>query len=175
MTTSIINKVDTSVVDGPKFSETTELAVEAFDVVNIAVGAGESTTADVQPGGEGQIRFLLIKASAYDKLWYKVADNYIELDVQQGYTGKGITAALGSPVQTIEFKNDGDAAVDIVVLVGRMATPSNEGDDSDSDATPGDEGGTDTDSGDSGIHDTGTDAGDTDSGDSADNNANPGD
>lgn len=144
MTKSIIWKLDVNSVAGPKLSESSELIVEAIDIVDIGVSAGAEKSVELQPGGEDQIRFLLIKASHYNNLWYQVASKEIELDGLQLFMGKGISDALGSPVQSVHFKNNSDADAGIYVLVGRMATPpateNGDGDDTAPGDTAGDDG-----------------------------------
>jgi hypothetical protein len=162
MAKSIIWKLDVNFVAGPKLSESSELVVEAIDIVDITVGAGAEKMAELQPGGEDQIRFLLIKASHYNKLWYKVASKAIELDGLQLFMGKGITDALGSPVQSVHFKNNSDTDANIYVLVGRMATPppaddmDGNGGDADSGDSTGDDGNAAPDSTDVVAEDDGT-------------------
>lgn len=127
-------KLDVQVIGGPKMSGSTTIAVDAYDVINVEVPGGEvsspgAATVEVQPGGAGQVQFLLIAASQYsEKLTYSVdgaggASN-VELDAQQMLAGKGAVGLLGAAPAKLDFSNalGANKDVSVTILVGRKAT-----------------------------------------------------
>lgn len=126
-------KVDTSGLGAT--TATRAIQVEAFDRVEVTVpaesgGTAGSVTAQVQPGGSGQARLVLMTASAYPvdsgtpQLTYEVdgSGTALPLDGPLLLVGGGIADLLGD-VQEVEFSNDSAAAVTVQILVGRDATP----------------------------------------------------
>ncbi|MGL5061871.1 MAG: hypothetical protein ACRC62_18025 [Microcoleus sp.] len=131
--------LNVQVVGGPQALISQPISVEAYDKIEVTVKPNETLNVSVQPGGAGQVNFLLIKSSLADeKLSYVVKDegtNFpaspqrIKLD--RGfhlYLGTGGVSVFGIAPKVIEFKNDyaagttnKDAAIEI--LVGRDATP----------------------------------------------------
>ena len=65
-------------VGGPRKAASQTIEVEAYDKIQVTVdgdtGGGPGVkTVEVQPGGTGQVRFLLVTAGSYDPpLIYKV-------------------------------------------------------------------------------------------------------
>jgi len=125
-------ELDVQIVGGPKMSASTTISVDAYDVIDVKVPGGDSTTpgtatVEVQPGGAGQVRFLLIAASQYsEKLTYSVTGgaSNVELDAQQMLAGKGAVGLLDAAPGTLSFSNTLGSGKDVTVtiLVGRKAT-----------------------------------------------------
>jgi hypothetical protein len=117
------------VVGGPAISLSDVLTVEAYDKVNVTVGAGTQKKVEVQPGAAGQVQFLLISSDRYNDLdpahdlTYKVDTTSVTLDAPQLLVGSGLVELLPAAPGELEFTNglDEDAAIEI--LVGRDATP----------------------------------------------------
>lgn len=131
--------LNVQVVGGPQALISQPISVEAYDKIEVTVKPGETLNVSVQPGGVGQVNFLLIKSSLADeKLSYVVNDgaainfpasDRIKLDrAFHLYLGTGGVSVFGIAPKVIEFKNDyaagttnKDAAIEIIV--GRDATP----------------------------------------------------
>ncbi|HAG81433.1 MAG TPA: hypothetical protein DCL61_09725 [Cyanobacteria bacterium UBA12227] len=131
--------LNVQVVGGPQALISQPLSVEAYDKIEVTVKPGDTLDVAVQPGGAGQVNFLLIKSSLVDeKLTYVVNDGGANnfptserIKLAQAfhlYLGKGGVSVFGIAPKVIEFKNDyaagttnKDAAIEI--LVGRDATP----------------------------------------------------
>lgn len=122
------------VVSGPRMSLSQTIEVEAYDKIQVTVeDDGNEKEVQIQPGGSGQVSFLLIKSDKYDetKLTYYAKDNTgtsglpVNLDMPHFLTGKGAVAMLVGAPESLFFKNDlgADNAATIQILVGRDATP----------------------------------------------------
>lgn len=115
------------VLEGPKVFDSQTIDVEAYDKVEVVIDAGASDLeVTVQPGGEGQVKFLMIRSSLYgEDLTYKVNSNttVIELDAPQLLLGKGAVKLLDSAPASLLFTNNTAENVTIQILVGRDATP----------------------------------------------------
>jgi hypothetical protein len=118
------------VIGGPKVSASQTTEVEAYDKIQVTVAAGASNKAvEVQPGGSGQVTFLLITSNKYDpsKLTYKVNDGTstttFTLDAPQFLMGRGGVALLDPAPKTLFFSNTLTEDVSVEILVGRDATP----------------------------------------------------
>jgi len=116
-------------------SATHEISAEAYERIEVTVpaaagGADGTLTVDVQPGGAGQVRLVCITASAYPtaadgsaELTYSVdGGDAVDLDAPLLLVGGGIRTLLGN-VQQVVFTNASAAEVDVVIVVGRDATP----------------------------------------------------
>lgn len=122
--------VTVQVTGGPKKTVAQTISVEAYDKIGITVDAatpgGPSTkTVEVQPGGAGQVQFLLITASSYTTpLTYTIdGGTSITLDAPLLLAGAGAVSALAATQQTFVFSNSDSAANAVEILVGRDATP----------------------------------------------------
>ena len=127
--------LNVNVSDGPKMSATDQVAVEAYDKISVDLAAGvQDKEVEVQPGGAGQVQFLLFKATKYhaSDLTYSVGAveptkaNRKKLDALQLLIGGGAVALLGAPPNKLFFYNDLTEDLTIDILVGRDATPSPE-------------------------------------------------
>jgi hypothetical protein len=101
--------------------------VEAIDSLEIPVSAGATDlSVDLQPGGAGQVQFLLINATSYgDGLTFKVngsGNPSHALNDALVLTGAGAVELLGFPPNQLLFSNSLASAVTVSILVGRLAT-----------------------------------------------------
>jgi hypothetical protein len=120
--------LNVQVVGGPKISESDTILAEAYDKVQVTIAAGDSDVeVDVQPGGSGQVQFLLISSDQYaEGLTYKVnADSAdaVELDGPQVLIGKGAVGLLDPEPKKLFFSNGLAEDASVQILVGRDATP----------------------------------------------------
>jgi hypothetical protein len=123
--------LNVQVVGGPKISRSRTETVDAYDKITVDVppqadGNPGRATVEVQPGGVGQVRFLLIESSVYDAedLTYGVSVDAtpIALDTLQVLIGAGVVGLLGAAPQTMTFSNKLTQVAAIQILVGRDAT-----------------------------------------------------
>jgi hypothetical protein len=124
--------LNVQIVGGPKLSASRTETVDAYDKITVDVPAktgddpGQATV-EVQPGGAGQVRFLLIQSSVYadadEGLTYSVGGDPILLDNLQILTGAGAVGLLGAAPQTVTFSNALAQVASIQILVGRNVTP----------------------------------------------------
>lgn len=133
MTQSLTWSLKVAVVNGPQFSETKNLTFDAYDKIDVVVpkatdGATPTpgaATVEVQPGGTGQVQFLLLTSSVYDaKLTFTVdGGSAIKLDAPLILGGAGLVAMLGETQKEFAFSNAIAPAAPTVVsiLVGRKA------------------------------------------------------
>jgi hypothetical protein len=125
-------------IGGPKISASRTEDVAAYDKISIGVpasttneGEEEATpgtaSVEVQPGGAGQVKFLLIQSSVYNaNLTYLVNDaegDGTALDALQILIGAGAVSLLGAAPQTLHFSNGTDQTASIQILVGRDVSP----------------------------------------------------
>ena len=117
-------------------SATHVVNAEAYQRIEVTVPAAAggndgSVTVDVQPGAGALLRLVSITASAYPvaldgsaRLTYTVdgGADAIALDAPLLVVGGAIGTLLGD-VQQVEFTNAAAESVDVVILVGRDATP----------------------------------------------------
>jgi hypothetical protein len=103
--------LNVQVVGGPKISASQTLIVDAYDKIDVVIPGGDSTTpgtatVEVQPGGSGQVQFLLITSSLYDaNLTYSVdGGSAIQLDAPQLLMGNGAIGLLGSTQNQFALK-----------------------------------------------------------------------
>lgn len=122
--------VDVQIVGGPKIAVSQTVSVDAYDKIEVVVAEGtDAEDIEVQPGGAGQVQFLLIRSNKYDaNLTYSInapvgtPGDRIKLDALQVLIGEGAVGLLGDPPQTLYFYNQVDQDVAIQILVGRKAT-----------------------------------------------------
>ncbi len=131
--------LNVQVVGGPQALISQAISVEAYDKIEVTVKPGDTLNVAAQPGGAGQVNFLLIKSSLADKkLTYVVndggANNFPasgEIVLDQPfhlYLGTGGVSVFGIAPKVIQFKNNYSAGTTnkdavIEILVGRDATP----------------------------------------------------
>jgi hypothetical protein len=115
--------LNVQVVGGPKVAASDVLEVDAYDKIEAVIPAGASATVNVQPSGGAQ--FLLITASSYENLTYKVdaSGTTVTLDDPHVLIGSGAVSLLGSTQSQFAFSNGSAADVTVNILVGRDATP----------------------------------------------------
>ncbi len=139
MTEKITYSINVQVADGPRISESRTLELEAYDKIHLDLSSDATNEVEVnlQPGGEGLAKFLVITASCYgDKLTYKVNEaadtnnpdpDLIPLDGPQLFAGEGAVDLLASsptePPTKFFFTNSTGEDVTIQILVARDATP----------------------------------------------------
>jgi hypothetical protein len=120
--------LNAQVLGGPRFPGSGSMNVEAYDVIDITLAAGAAgTQIEVQPGGAGQVTFLMITADPYASadLSYTINGGAtdIALDSPQLFIGSGVAALFGGAPQTLELTNGTSDDTAIRILVGRDATP----------------------------------------------------
>jgi hypothetical protein len=117
---------------GENKSVSQSLNAEAFDKLEFKVPGGDnaapgSKTAAVQPGGAGQVQFVMITSSLYDtNLTYAVdGGGAIKLDSPQVFLGGGNLQLLGATQKEFAFTNKAGLTkpADISIIVGRKAGP----------------------------------------------------
>lgn len=129
MPETIIITVAAEVASGPTLKESWTLSVDAYDKISVTVPDGTSDLdVEVQPGGAGSVRLLLIKSSQYgDGLTYSVNSGTSEhaLDQPHLLTGTGAVGLFGTEPTKLVFDNALGAGRDaqIQILIGRDATP----------------------------------------------------
>jgi hypothetical protein len=121
--------LNVQVVGGPMLSSSDTMIVDAYDKIQVSADVGATDKkVEVQPGGSGQVQFLLITSDKYgEKLTYKVNDSastkIIKLDGPQLLIGKGAVGLLDPAPSSLFFTNSLDVGASIEILVGRDATP----------------------------------------------------
>ncbi|HEC97725.1 MAG TPA: hypothetical protein ENI58_06160 [Nitrospirae bacterium] len=128
MSSTINLTLKLNVVGGPSILVTRGITVEAYDKIDVTVGASDSDkVVEIQPGASSQVQMLLIKSSEYGTdLTYKVQDagaTPIVLDQDQLFLGQGAVGLLGTQIDRLLFTNNLGNDVTIEILVGRDATP----------------------------------------------------
>lgn len=117
--------VSGQVKGGPAQSASAALDVDAYDKIVAVVPAGGDMTVAAVPAGS-TVRFLFIKASAYDTLTYDVTggETGIVLDGAQLFNGAGAVALLGAAPASLVFHhgNAAGTATTVEILIGRDAT-----------------------------------------------------
>lgn len=116
-----------TVKGGPSLGRSFALAVDAYDLVDVSIADGAAAEAvELQPGGAGQVQFLLVLADSYDPaLSYKVnkaANPSHDLDRELLLAGDGALGLLGDPPKQLLFTNATGQAISVQVLIGRNAT-----------------------------------------------------
>lgn len=114
------------VTGGPSVSASADLTVDAYDKIDATIPkGGAETTVEVQPGSAG-VKLLVITASDYDDLTYKVGASAISvmLDAAHLLLGEGAIALFDEYPTQLKFKNaSATDDVTVSILVGRDATP----------------------------------------------------
>jgi hypothetical protein len=119
--------LNVQVVEGPTISMSQTMIVDAYDKIEVIVSDGSADEdIEIQPGGAGQVQFLMIRSDKYDShLTYKVnaADaKPIILDALQVLVGDGAIGLLGAAPEKLFFSNGTGVNATIEILVGRKAT-----------------------------------------------------
>jgi hypothetical protein len=119
--------LNVQVVGGPKISEAKTLDVQAYDKIDVTIADGAADEdVEIQPGGAGQVQFLLIRSDQYgDKLTYKVNSagaSPVILDAQHVLIGAGAVGLLGAAPTKLLFSNALGKVATVHILVGRKAT-----------------------------------------------------
>ncbi len=121
------------VTNGPKLTRSQTLDIGAYDEIAVVVPAksGNTTgklTAEVQPGGDGQVQFLLITADPPGPdLAYSInaeqsdASKRIRLEAGAVFLLGGALHLLGAAPNKIVFYSDAAADTSVRILVGRKA------------------------------------------------------
>ena len=116
--------ISAQVKSGPSQSASAALNVDAYDKIEAEVAPGGTTTVAVVPAGS-TVRFLFIKASAYNTLTYDVTggETGIVLDAAQLFNGAGAVALLDAVPGSLVFhhNNAAGAATTVEILAGRDA------------------------------------------------------
>jgi hypothetical protein len=127
MPETIILTVAAEVASGPTIKESRTIAIDAYDKISVTVADGTSNLdVQLQPGGAGSIRLLIIKSSRYgDGLSYTVNSGTTEhvLDEPHILTGTGAVGLFGSEPTKFVFGNALGSDAQIQILIGRDATP----------------------------------------------------
>lgn len=127
MPETIVLAVGVTVAGGPKIGLNRTIEVDAYDKINVTVPDGASgLEVELQPGGSGQVGFLLVSSSQYgDDLTYTVDGGTADhvLDQPHLLTGTGAVAMLSDAPSKLSFDNALGDDAQIQVLIGRDATP----------------------------------------------------
>ena len=127
MPESISVTINVNVADGPKVNIAKSIEVEAYTKIEVEVpNDAVDVTVQVQPGGVGDVTFLLISSDIYGSALTYSPDagvTTIQMDQPHLFLGAG-GAQVSTAPQSIVF-NNGLAAgnANITILVGRDATP----------------------------------------------------
>ena len=137
MSEKISVTLDVQVIGGPRISESLTKEVEAYDKIEVLILKNTNDKeVDVQPGGSGQVKFLMIRLTDpqkySDKVTYKVNTKgtvatsvpAIELDAPQILIGIGGIKLLDQAPTKLFFSNAWPTDdISVQILVGRDATP----------------------------------------------------
>jgi len=124
MAIDITTNFVTTVTGGPSLGRSFKLEVDAYDLVDVSIADGAADEAvELQPGGAGQVQFLLVLADSYDPaLSYKVnaaANPSHDLDRELLLAGEGALGLLGGPPNQLLLTNATGQAISVRVLIGR--------------------------------------------------------
>ena len=130
MPTSVEWKLNTGIAEGPQFALTGAVQVDAYDRIAVTVptsAAAAEVEVDIQPGGAGRVRLLLVRSSTYgDNLRYKVHDTGNPdraLNDALFLVGAGALELLEAPLDKLLVINTLGRPATLEILVGRQATP----------------------------------------------------
>jgi len=126
MPETIVLTISAIVGAGPKLKENRTLAVDAYDKISVDVPNTETLDVEIQPGGTGAVKLLVVKSSVYGPdLKYTVnaltADHV--LDQPHVLIGTGSVALFTEEPEKLAFDNQTGEDAQIEILVGRDATP----------------------------------------------------
>jgi hypothetical protein len=116
-----------TVAGGPSLGRSFALEVDAYDLIDVSIAdTAADEVVELQPGGAGQARFLLVLADSYaPALSYKVNDAgnaSHDLDRELLLAGEGALGLLAEPPNQLLFTNATGQAISVQVLIGRNAT-----------------------------------------------------
>jgi hypothetical protein len=129
MPETIVLTIGAEGASGPTLKESRTLALDAYDKISVTVPDGTTNMeVQLQPGGTGSTRLLIIKSSQYgDALKYTVNTGTTDhvLDEPHVLIGAGAVGLFGSEPTKFVFDNALGAGKDaqIQILIGRDATP----------------------------------------------------
>jgi hypothetical protein len=126
MTTSINLTTQVQVAGMGAASDAHRFEVEAVDRIEVTVPAAGNVAVSVQPGGAEAVQLLFLRAGTYsDDLTYTVTDGAadVRLNAPQLFAGTGAVELLGTAQNTITFSNATAQDIEVLILVGRDATP----------------------------------------------------
>jgi hypothetical protein len=100
--------------------------IEAYDKIEVTVTKNSApVTVEVQPGGAGDVEFIIITADVYANLSFEVDESGtdVTLDGPLMLTSPGLVALLGATCNEIVFTNT-HVTIDrnVTILVGRTAS-----------------------------------------------------
>ena len=126
MSEYIVVAINVGVANGPTMVINRALAVDAYDKFDVIVPDGSTAlTVELQPGGSGQVGFLLVSSDQYgNNLTYKVndaADAY-KLDGPHLLIGAGAVSLLDEAPAKLVFANSLGMNAQVRILIGRDAT-----------------------------------------------------
>ena len=126
MAERIVCTLNVQVEDGPKVNETRTISVEAYSKIEVEI-ANDSVdvTVEVQPGGVGTLKFLLITSDLYGTGLTYSADGgatTVILDQPNLFNGAGAIGIIGSPENLIFNNALAEGTATIGMIVGRDAT-----------------------------------------------------
>jgi hypothetical protein len=124
MSEKITYSVKAEVADGPTVTVKNSIDVDAYDKIEATIPTGGAATkvkVKVKPADDAS--FLLITASSYENISYKVdGGSSVDLDGPHILIGKGAVGLLGGTQEEFEFTNSASTDTDISILAGRDAT-----------------------------------------------------
>jgi hypothetical protein len=123
MSEQITYSFKVQVKNGPSITVTDALDLDAYDKIEATIPkGGTATDIEVQPGSGAE--FLLVTATSYEKITYKVDSvaKVIKLDGPHILIGEGAVSLLGNTQKKLTFTNASTTADNAVcILVGRSA------------------------------------------------------
>jgi hypothetical protein len=126
MSEAIVLSINVGITNGPTQLINQTLSVDAYDKVDIKVPDGSAAmNVELQPGGAGKVRFLLVTCDQYsDKLSYKVnaGTDVFLLDGPHVLTGLGAVSMLDPAPTAFIFANSSGKDTQVRILIGRKAT-----------------------------------------------------
>lgn len=116
------------IAGGPRLVAARSIDVDAYDSFNLNVeSAGADVEVELQPGGAGQVKVLIITSDHYgSEVTYKVnssANDPVVLNQPLILTGEGAVGLLDPTPQSLFFGNGLPEPVAVQILIGRDATP----------------------------------------------------
>ena len=126
MSETINVTLNMQVSDGPKVNISKSIDVDAYTKIDVAIpNDSQDVTVEVQPGGVGDVKFLLISSDIYGAALTYSGDagvTTIAMDQPHLFLGSGGAQVSGAP-QSIIFNNGlAEGNANITIVVGRDAT-----------------------------------------------------
>jgi hypothetical protein len=127
MSETIVVTISADVASGPKLKESRTLAIDAYDKISVTVpDATTDLEVEIQPGGAGSIKLLVVKSSVYgEDLKYTINADTTDhvLDEPHVLIGTGSVGLYGAEPTKLVFDNALGEEAKLQILVGRDATP----------------------------------------------------